>query len=124
MPWKGVTVSEERQRFRGDYQLNYYPVTELAERFSISRKTAYKTKHHFPRLFETYGLPHRIRTLHRSPPAPWPGCRSSRCCLSSWVSVPSCLSPGLLGQAGGLGQGASLGSRGSVRPERRTDPGW
>jgi transposase len=25
-----------------DYQLNYYPVTELAERFSISRKTAYK----------------------------------------------------------------------------------
>jgi transposase InsO family protein len=35
-------VSEQRQRFLEDYQLNYYPVTELAERFSISRKTAYK----------------------------------------------------------------------------------
>ena len=42
MPWRGVTVSEQRQRFLEDYQLNYYPVTELAERFSISRKTAYK----------------------------------------------------------------------------------
>ena len=41
MPWKGVTVSEQRQRFLEDYQLNYYPVTEQAEHFSISRKTAY-----------------------------------------------------------------------------------
>ncbi|MGA9533063.1 MAG: IS481 family transposase [Anaerolineales bacterium] len=42
MPWKGVTVSEQKQRFIEDYLLNYYSVTELAERFSISRKTAYK----------------------------------------------------------------------------------
>jgi transposase-like protein len=42
MPWKGVTVSEQRQRFLEDYQLNYYSMTELAERFSVSRKTAYK----------------------------------------------------------------------------------
>ncbi len=42
MPWKGVTVSEQRQRFLEDYQLNYYSITELAERFSISRKTAHK----------------------------------------------------------------------------------
>ena len=42
MPWRGVTVSEQRQRFLEDYQLNYYPVIELAERFSTSRKTAYK----------------------------------------------------------------------------------
>jgi transposase-like protein len=41
MPWKGVTVSEQRQRFLEDYQLNYYSVSELAERFSISRKTAH-----------------------------------------------------------------------------------
>ena len=39
MPWKGVTVREQRQRFLEDYQLNYYSVSELAERFSISRKT-------------------------------------------------------------------------------------
>jgi putative transposase len=42
MPWEGVTVSEQRQRFIEDYLLNYYSVTELAERFSISRKTAHK----------------------------------------------------------------------------------
>jgi transposase InsO family protein len=42
MPWKGVTVSEQRQRFLEDYQLSYYSVSELAERFSISRKTAHK----------------------------------------------------------------------------------
>ena len=42
MTWKGVTVTEQRQRFLEDYQLNYYSITELAERFCISRKTAYK----------------------------------------------------------------------------------
>jgi len=42
MPWKGVTVSEQRERFIEDYQLNYYSVTDLAERFGISRKTANK----------------------------------------------------------------------------------
>jgi hypothetical protein len=41
MPWKDVTVSEQRQRFLEDYLLNNYPVTELAERFGISRNTAY-----------------------------------------------------------------------------------
>ena len=42
MPWEGVTVSEQKQRFIEDHLLNYYSVTELAERFSISRKTAHK----------------------------------------------------------------------------------
>ena len=42
MPWRGVTVSEQRERFLEDYRLNYYTVSELAERFSISRKTAHK----------------------------------------------------------------------------------
>ena len=41
MPWKGVTVTEERQRFLEDHKLNYYSVSELAERFGISRKTAH-----------------------------------------------------------------------------------
>jgi len=40
MPRRGVTVSEQRQRFLEDYQLNYYTMTELAERFSISGRTA------------------------------------------------------------------------------------
>jgi transposase InsO family protein len=42
MPWKGVSVSEQRQRFLEDYLLNYYAISELAERFSISRTTAHK----------------------------------------------------------------------------------
>jgi len=42
MPWRGVTVSEQRQRFLEDYQLNCYSVTDLAECFGISRTTAYK----------------------------------------------------------------------------------
>ena len=42
MPWKGVTVSEQRQRFLEDYRLSYYSITELAERFSVSRKTVHK----------------------------------------------------------------------------------
>ena len=42
MPWRGVTVSEQRQRFLEEHKLNYCSVTELAERFSISRKTAHK----------------------------------------------------------------------------------
>lgn len=42
MPWKGVTVNEERQRFLQDYRLGYYSVSDLAERFSISRQTAHK----------------------------------------------------------------------------------
>ena len=42
MPWEGVTVREQKQRFIEDFQLNYYTKTELAKRFNISRKTAHK----------------------------------------------------------------------------------
>jgi len=42
MSWRSVTVSEQRGRFLEDYRLNYYSLSELAERFNISRKTAYK----------------------------------------------------------------------------------
>lgn len=42
MVWKGVTVSEQRQNFIEDYSLNYYSVRDLADRYSISRKTAHK----------------------------------------------------------------------------------
>jgi putative transposase len=42
MPWEGVTVSEQREQFLEDHKLNYYSVSDLAERYSISRKTAHK----------------------------------------------------------------------------------
>ncbi len=41
MPWKGVTVVEQREKFLRDYNSRYYTVSGLAERFSISGKTAY-----------------------------------------------------------------------------------
>ena len=31
MPWKGVTVDEQRQRFLKDYQLNYYSITDWSD---------------------------------------------------------------------------------------------
>jgi len=42
MPWNEVTVKEQRENFIRDYRCQYYSVSELAERFGISRKTAYK----------------------------------------------------------------------------------
>ena len=47
MPWKGVTVREQRQRFLEDFRLNYYSITDLAERFGISRRTAHKWVNRF-----------------------------------------------------------------------------
>jgi len=66
MPWRGVTVSEQRQRFLEDYQLNYYSVTELAERFSISRTTAYKWINRFKQFGES-GYHELSRRPHRCP---------------------------------------------------------
>ena len=66
MPWRGVTVSEQRQRFLEDYELNYYSVTELAERFGISRTTAYKWINRFKK--------HGQAGFHRRSRRPHPAC--------------------------------------------------
>ena len=66
MPWKGVTVHEQRQNFIRDYRLTIYSVTELAQRFSISRKTAYKWIHRWERHGED-GLQEEPRTPHSCP---------------------------------------------------------
>jgi len=66
MPWKGVTVSEERRRFLEDYRLKYYTVSELAERFSISRRTAHKWIDRFEQTGES-GFHEHSRRPHRSP---------------------------------------------------------
>jgi len=42
MSWETATVSEQKKRFINDWLLNYYSITDLAERFCISRKTAHK----------------------------------------------------------------------------------
>jgi putative transposase len=66
MPWKGVTVSEQRQRFIEDYQLNYYSISELAERFCISRTTAYKWINRFKK-FGQSGYHELSRRPHTCP---------------------------------------------------------
>jgi putative transposase len=42
MPWKETTPMEERARFVEDFESALYNVTELCDRYGISRKTAYK----------------------------------------------------------------------------------
>ena len=66
MPWKGVTVSEERQRFIEAYRLGYYTVSDLADRFSVSRTTAHKwIRRH--RLFGDNGFHELSRRPYHSP---------------------------------------------------------
>jgi len=67
MPWKGVTVSEQRLRFLEDYRLNYYSISELAERFNISRKTAHK----WIARFEEHGLEGYQERSRRPHGCPW-----------------------------------------------------
>jgi putative transposase len=67
MPWRGVTVSEQRERFLEDYRLNYYSLSELAERFNISRKTAYK----WIDRFNNYGKQGYQELSRRPHSCPW-----------------------------------------------------
>ncbi len=67
MPWRGVTVSEQRERFLEDYRLNYYSLRELAERFNISRKTAYK----WIDRFENFGKQGFQELSRRPRSCPW-----------------------------------------------------
>jgi transposase len=66
MSWEGVTVSEQRQNFIRDYTDGRYSRTELAERFSISRKTAYKWINRF-RAEGPKGIEERSRRPHSCP---------------------------------------------------------
>src|SRR5438876_9888396 len=42
MPWLETSPMDQRMQFVVDYQRGLHSVTELAARFAISRKTAYK----------------------------------------------------------------------------------
>src|SRR3989337_775572 len=66
MPWRGVTVNEERQRFFQEYKLGDYSVSDLADRFSVSRQTADKwiLRH---RLFGDNGFHEISRRPYNSP---------------------------------------------------------
>jgi putative transposase len=66
MPWEGVTVSEQRRNFIRDYVAGVYSRVELAQAFSISRKTAYKWIARFKQEGND-GLEERSRRPHRCP---------------------------------------------------------
>ena len=42
MPWQETSLMDQRVQFIADYQRDVFEVTDLARRFGISRKTAYK----------------------------------------------------------------------------------
>ena len=42
MPWKASSLVQQRQKFIDEYMMQEESVAELARRFEISRKTAYK----------------------------------------------------------------------------------
>jgi transposase InsO family protein len=42
MPWEETSPVEERERFIDDHRLGLYTMTELCERYAVSRKTGYK----------------------------------------------------------------------------------
>jgi len=67
MPWNEVTVNEQRQNFIRDYRLGYYTISDLAESFGISRKTAYK----WIRRWEEHGDGGLIDHSRRPRRSPW-----------------------------------------------------
>ena len=42
MPWQETLLMDQRVQFIADYQRDVFDLAELARRFGISRKTAYK----------------------------------------------------------------------------------
>lgn len=66
MPWKETDAMNERVKFVLDYQEGLYSMTEICERFGISRKTGYKwIRRYEEKGFE--GLNERSRAPHTCP---------------------------------------------------------
>jgi len=42
MPWSETTKMRERVRFIGDLEREFFSMTELCQRYGISRRTGYK----------------------------------------------------------------------------------
>ena len=43
MPWLETAPVEQRERFIADYRLDLYTMTELCQRYHVSRNTGYET---------------------------------------------------------------------------------
>src|SRR4030067_128852 len=47
MPWQETLLMDQRVQFIADYQRDVFDVADLARRYGISRKTAYKWIHRY-----------------------------------------------------------------------------
>lgn len=66
MPWTETSPMDERLRFIYDYRDGYYEMTELCERYGVSRKTGYKWLARFEEEGKR-GLTDRSRAPHSCP---------------------------------------------------------
>ena len=66
MPWSQTSPMDQRLQFVADYQRTPWTLTELCERFRISRKTGYKWLGRFEDAGRQ-GLQDRSRAPHESP---------------------------------------------------------
>jgi transposase len=61
MPWRSVSVMEEKEEFILHFKSGKYTVSALAQMFEISRPTAYKFIHRY----ESAGLPGLLELSRR-----------------------------------------------------------
>jgi hypothetical protein len=92
MPWSETTKMRERVRFMGDLERELFSMTELCQRYRISRQTGYKWVN---RYFEE-GL--------------------------DWIQCGLCRLPGMAGSNHRVGAGALAGDILRVRPPGAVEP--
>jgi transposase InsO family protein len=87
MPWRENSVVDERIGFIEDYNSGFWSMTELCERFEISRKTGYKWLERY-RDFGAAGLMDRSRAPHEHGAATPQNIAEAiiglRCCRPTW----------------------------------------
>ena len=66
MPWLETSLMEQRERFIEDHGVGLYTMTELCERYGISRKSGYKWLERFGEEGRK-GLVDRSRAPHHCP---------------------------------------------------------
>lgn len=66
MPWKEVTLMDDKVNFISDYLKQYFSMTELCERYNVSRKTGYKWIDRYKKL-GTDGLHDLSKRPHHLP---------------------------------------------------------
>ncbi|MDH3569185.1 MAG: IS481 family transposase [Gemmatimonadota bacterium] len=87
MPWSEVTVVNQRTRFVADVERGVFSMTEVCQRYGISRPTGYRWRERYddegPK--GLYDRSHRPHTCpHQTPAAVWTAIRDARLHHPSW----------------------------------------